>query len=100
MPVAYSAQQMSGASQLHGHHPSLRSFDVPQLRGMAKTAPYFHDNVVGTIEEVVDVYSHTILPLIPAVGLLPIHPRPGSFFGAEALSAQEKADLVEFLKVF
>jgi len=30
--------------------------DVPQLRGIAKTAPYFHNNSAATLEEVVDHY--------------------------------------------
>ncbi|MBC7171684.1 MAG: hypothetical protein H5U40_04625 [Polyangiaceae bacterium] len=36
----------------------------------------------------------------PGIGMFPIHPRPGSFLGAESLSAQEKADLIEFLQIF
>ena len=30
--------------------------DVPQLRGISKTAPYFHNNSAATLEEVVDHY--------------------------------------------
>jgi cytochrome c peroxidase len=30
--------------------------DVPQLRGLPKTAPYFHNNSAATLEEVVDHY--------------------------------------------
>jgi len=89
-----------GRAAITGRPQDFQAFDVPQLRGIANTAPYFHDNLVETLEEMVDLYSHTILPLIPAIGLFPIHPRPGSFFGAESLSEQEKADLVEFLRVF
>jgi cytochrome c peroxidase len=32
-------------------------FDVPGLRGISKTAPYFHNNSAGTLEEVVDHYT-------------------------------------------
>lgn len=32
-------------------------FDVPGLRGIRKTAPYFHNNSAATLEEVVDHYS-------------------------------------------
>jgi hypothetical protein len=32
-------------------------FDVPGLRGIAKTAPYFHNNSADTLEEVVDHYN-------------------------------------------
>ena len=30
--------------------------DMPGLRGIRKTAPYFHNNSAGTLEEVVDHY--------------------------------------------
>jgi cytochrome c peroxidase len=32
-------------------------FDVPGLRGISKTAPYFHNNSADTLEEVVDHYN-------------------------------------------
>ena len=31
-------------------------FDVPGLRGISKTAPYFHNNSAATLEEIVDHY--------------------------------------------
>ena len=31
-------------------------FDVPALRGIRKTAPYFHNNSAATLEDVVDHY--------------------------------------------
>jgi len=31
-------------------------FDMPGLRGISKTAPYFHNNSAATLEEVVDHY--------------------------------------------
>ena len=31
-------------------------FDVPGLRGIRKTAPYFHNNSAATLEEMVDHY--------------------------------------------
>jgi len=33
-----------------------QKFDVPGLRGMSETAPYFHNNSATTLEEVVDHY--------------------------------------------
>jgi mono/diheme cytochrome c family protein len=32
------------------------SFDVPAMRGISKTAPYFHNNSAATLEELVDHY--------------------------------------------
>ena len=31
-------------------------FDMPGLRGISKTAPYFHNNSAATLEDVVDHY--------------------------------------------
>ena len=31
-------------------------FDVPGLRGISRTAPYFHNNSAATLEELVDHY--------------------------------------------
>ena len=31
-------------------------FDVPGLRGISRTAPYFHNNSAATLEDVVDHY--------------------------------------------
>jgi cytochrome c peroxidase len=31
--------------------------DVTQLRGISKTAPYFHNNSAATLEEVLDHYD-------------------------------------------
>jgi hypothetical protein len=31
-------------------------FDMPGLRGISRTAPYFHNNSAATLEEVVDHY--------------------------------------------
>jgi len=32
-------------------------FDIPGLRGISKTAPYFHNNSADTLEEVLDHYN-------------------------------------------
>jgi len=50
---------------------------TPGLRGIAATAPYFHDGSAATLSDVVDVYSGRIVPV---------------------LSADEKKALVEYLK--
>jgi len=50
------------------------SFDTPSLRGIAFSAPYFHDGSAATLDDVVERHSTT--PLTPA----------------------QKSDLVEFLR--
>lgn len=34
----------------------IQHFDVPSLRGISRTAPYFHNNTAATLEDVVDHY--------------------------------------------
>ena len=35
----------------------IQHFDVPSLRGISRTAPYFHNNTAATLEEVVEHYK-------------------------------------------
>jgi len=35
----------------------ISHFDSPNLRGISRTAPYFHNNTAGTLEEVVEHYK-------------------------------------------
>ena len=64
------------------------AFKTPTLRSIAETAPYMHDGVFKTLEEVVDFLDDggganaNLSPLVRKLGL----------------SKEEKADLVEFLK--
>jgi len=68
-------------------------FKVPSLRNIALTAPYMHDGRFATLEEVVEHYS-TGVHRSPALDPnLAKHPE-----GGLNLTAQEKADLVAFLK--
>lgn len=90
-----------GRALISGKPSDFEAFDVPQLRGVASTAPYFHDNSMATLEDVVDIYSRAILPFITVMELPPIHPTPQpAFFPGESLTAEEKADLVAFLEIF
>ena len=90
-----------GRALITGNPSDWEGFDSPQLRGIADTAPYFHDNNVNTLEEVVDLYSRAILPAIPGGFFPPIIPTPQpSFFPGEALTAQEKADLVAYMEIY
>jgi cytochrome c peroxidase len=85
-----------GRAAITGDPLDFEAFDVPQLRGIAHTGPYFHDNAAATLRDVVDVYSRFILPFLPALNLPPVHPPDG--FGPESLSVQQKLDLVAFLE--
>ena len=65
-----------------------RSRQVPQLRGLAGRAPYFHDNSAATIEEVVDYFNSAAYNQSKDGKLFPVH-----------LSPQQRADLIAFLQI-
>ena len=46
-----------GLALLTGRAPDVGFFEVPSLRGIRHTAPYFHDNSLNTLQEVVDHYN-------------------------------------------
>jgi hypothetical protein len=88
-----------GRAAITGDPADYEAFDVPQLRGIANTAPYFHDNSAATLKDAVDLYSRFILPFFAPLNLPAVlPPEEGSFF-PESLTAQQKADLMEFLQV-
>ena len=59
-----------------GNFADLNRFKVPNLRGLAARAPYFHNGLAATLDEVVRLYEASL----------------GFVF-----TAQEHADLVAFL---
>ena len=66
----------------------LGSFKTPTLRDIALTAPYMHDGSLKTLEEVVDYYDKGGNP----------HKNLDSTMKKLNLTAQEKKDLVAFLR--
>lgn len=64
------------------------SFKTPTLREIARTAPYMHDGRLTTLEDVVDYYDKGGTP----------NPQLDEEIYQIKLTAQEKADLVTFLK--
>ena len=63
-------------------------FKVPTLRNIALTAPYMHDGSLWTLEAVVEHYNSGGQP----------HPNKSKLVRPLGLSAQDKADLVAFLR--
>jgi len=65
------------------------AFKTPTLRDVSRSAPYFHNGSVATLEEAVDVMLGGGIqnPYIDTENLKPVE-----------LSAEEKGDLIEFLK--
>ncbi len=87
-----------GRAALSGDPADFEAFDMPQLRGIARTAPYFHDNSHGTLEDVVDAYSRFVLSAIKPLGLPRVHPPETPEGPGETLSVQQKHDLIAFLR--
>ena len=70
----------------------LFAFKTPSLRNVALTAPYMHNGVFNTLEEVVDFYNNgggKGLGIAPANQTLP--------FESLGLTKQEKADIIGFM---
>jgi cytochrome c peroxidase len=66
-------------------------FRVPTLRNIALTAPYMHDGRFATLEQVIEHYA-AAGKHVESIGVIDSQIRPLE------LSAEEKRDLVEFLK--
>ncbi|HUA59658.1 MAG TPA: di-heme enzyme [Verrucomicrobiae bacterium] len=75
-------------------------FKAPTLRNIEVTAPYMHDGSVRTLSDVVEHYrsgGRTIRTGLNA-GVGSQNPNKSEFVKPFALSAEEKADLLAFLK--
>jgi cytochrome c peroxidase len=86
-----------GRAAITGDPLDFEAFDIPQLRGIARTAPYFHDNSHATLKDVVDSYSRFVLPVVPPLNLPPVNPPEAPGLPPESLSPAQKADLLTFL---
>ena len=64
------------------------AFKTPTLRSVALTAPYMHDGVFKTLDEVIEFYNKGGEAV----------PGKDVFMAPLNLNDQEKKDLVEFLK--
>jgi cytochrome c peroxidase len=88
-----------GRAVISGDPMDWEGFDVPQLRGVAHTAPYFHDNSSPSLAALLDEYSRFILPADPVLGLPPIFPPEGPGLPPEALTPEQKRTLLAFLQL-
>ncbi len=84
-----------GLSATTGRPDDIGRFKVPTLRNIAATAPYFHNGVFTTLEDVVQFYNERDLGGFnpPEVPTGVNHDELGNLH----LTTQEKADLVTFL---
>lgn len=84
----YTVYADSGRYGITQNVADIAKFRVPPLRGIALTSPYMHDGRVNTLEEVVDFYN--------SGGVA--YPTKNPIIQPLNLTAQEKTDLVNFLK--
>ncbi len=75
-------------------------FRAQSLRNVALTAPYMHDGSIATLEEVLDFYAAGGRNITsgPNAGDGRLHPNKSDLITLIDLNAQEKADIVSFLK--
>jgi cytochrome c peroxidase len=73
-----------GRALITGDPKDANRFKIPQLRNIKNTAPYFHDGSAQTLEEVLAHYAQFFA---------------ATSNGATALSAQDQADIVAYMKL-
>lgn len=87
-------QTDEGRQKVTGDPLDRAKFKVPSLRNVALTAPYMHDGRFTSLEEVIEHYAHGVKASATVDELMQYNLQPGGL----PLSAQDKADLVAFLK--
>ncbi len=84
----YEVYSDSGRIRLTGLESDRDVFKVPSLRNIALTAPYMHDGSLPSLETVIDHYQTGGKP----------HPNKSLLLKSFSLTAQERADLLGFLR--
>lgn len=74
-----------GRALITGLASDANFFKISPLRGIRRTAPYFHDNSARTLEQVVAHYAKLFLVVFPPNALV--------------LTPQDQADIVAYLKL-
>ena len=97
MPQLFSTDP--GRAAITGDPHDFEAFDVPPLRGIANSAPYFHDNSSETLRDAVNIYSRFIVQFFPMLNLPLVNPPEAGSFFPESFTPQQKDDLIAFLTV-
>jgi len=90
----------AGIFEVTRQQDDMGKFRVPTLRNIAVTAPYMHDGSVATLDDVLDHYGaggRTILNG-PNAGVGADNPTKNFFLQGFEATAEERDDLIEFLK--
>ena len=90
-----------GRLLLTGQPADLGVMDVTQLRGISRTAPYFHNNSAATLEEMLDHYNAffaRVARLIPPPNLPPFLSSNGLVIDRGFVTTEERAALLAYLR--
>ena len=89
-----------GVFELTAKADDMGKFRAPSLRNVEVTAPYMHDGSIATLEDVLDFYAAggRNISSGPNAGDGRANPFKSDLVSRIDLSAQEKADIVAFLK--
>lgn len=74
-----------GRALITGRVEDANFFKIPSLRGVRRTAPYFHDNSARTMKDAVAHYAKLFAVLIPGNPII--------------LTPEDQADMVAFMKL-
>lgn len=96
---AYPADN-PGLLEHTGRAEDMGRFRAPTLRNVEVTAPYMHDGSIATLDEVIDHYAAggRTIAFGPHAGIGRANPLKSSFVPGFSLTAEERADLLAFLK--
>jgi cytochrome c peroxidase len=90
-----------GRLLLTGQPADLGMMDITQLRGISRTAPYFHNNSAATLEEVIDHYAASFRRTArnnPPPNLPPIVSSNGLVVDRGFIAADEREALLAYLR--
>lgn len=90
----YNGKELNDAGRfnLSKKDSDLGKFKTPGLRNVAVTAPYMHNGMFKTLEQVIDYYNNPAAFVANAINIDPALQQP------LGLTAREKKNLVAFLK--
>jgi hypothetical protein len=87
-PIFHTVEFDVGLAASTGRAEDLGRFKVPQLRGVSRAAPYFHDNSADTLEEAVDYHLSDFYQTSRDGSEHPI-----------VVNSKQREDLLEFLRI-
>jgi cytochrome c peroxidase len=89
-----------GVFELSGQPQDMGTFRAPSLRNVEVTAPYMHDGSIATLDAVLDFYANAGRNISSGhhKGDGRLNPYKSDLIAVMDLNAQDKADIVAFLK--